>query len=395
MHTKAVTHTESTHVVVVGAGPVGLATALLLRARGAAVTVLEAAAEQAPRLGSRAIFLHRQSLATLAAADPVLGAELVGNGLVWGARCTSFAGREVHRRTYVPPPADRAPFSSLPQPVMERLLRAACRRAGADIRWDTPVIGVTSGPDGVLVRTPGAVHRAAYAVGCDGARSAVRRAVGVRLRGPRSPHAFLVLDVADDPALPLPRERAFHYLDPRMGGRNVLTVPFRGGLRVDVQCRPDDDPDALGGGAADWLPALLPDGHACSVTWSSHYRFQQVVADALTDAHGRVLLAGEAGHLFAPFGARGLNSGIADAAAAADALTNGDVAGFAAARHRAALLNRRAAGQALTHLTAPAPRHRAAQRLAAAAAPRSRRAGRWLDSAPYGPRDAGIPRSRY
>ncbi|MEU7153183.1 FAD-dependent monooxygenase [Streptomyces sp. NPDC045470] len=387
--------TAAPHVLVVGAGPVGLATALLLRARGPAVTVLEAAAEHAPRPGSRAIFLHRQSLATLAAADPALGAALVGNGLVWGARCTTFEGREVHRRTYTPPPADRAPFSSLPQPVMEELLRAACRRAGADIRWESPVTRLASSPEGVVVRTPESEHRVPYAVGCDGARSAVRRAVGVRLRGPRSPHAFLVVDVADDPARPLPCERAFHYRDPRMAGRNVLTVPFRGGLRVDVQCRPDDDPEALSEAAADWLPGLLPDGHACAVTWSSHYRFQQVVADDLTDMHGRVLLAGEAGHLFAPFGARGLNSGIADAAAAADAIATGDVAGFAAARHRAALLNRQAAGRALGHLTAPAPWQRAAQRLAAAAAPRCARAGRWLDSAPYGPRDAGVPGSRY
>ncbi|MEU7256680.1 FAD-dependent monooxygenase [Streptomyces rimosus] len=157
------------------------------------------------------------------------------------------------------------------------------------------------------------------------------------------------------PRDPLPQERAFHYLDPRTAGRNVLTVPFRGGLRVDVQCRPDDDPDALGEAAAGWLPGLLPEGHACSVTWSSRYRFQQVVADRLTDAYGRVLLAGEAGHLFAPFGARGLNSGIADAAAATAALPTGDVSEYAHARHRAALLNRRAAGRALTHLTAPRP----------------------------------------
>ncbi|KUJ36086.1 hypothetical protein ADK46_15840 [Streptomyces rimosus subsp. rimosus] len=204
-----------------------------------------------------------------------------------------------------------------------------------------------------------------------------------------------MLDLADDPGHPLPQERAYHYLDPRTAGRNVLTVPFRGGLRGDVQCRPDDDPDALGEAAADWLTGLLPEGHACSVTWSSHYRFQQVVADRLTDAYGRVLIAGEAGHLFAPFGARGLNSGIADAAAATAALSTGDVSEYAHAGHRAALLNRRAAGRALAHLTAPTPWHRAAQRPAAAAAPRSDRAGRRLDSAPYGPRDAGIPGSRY
>ncbi|MEV0263642.1 FAD-dependent monooxygenase [Streptomyces sp. NPDC050617] len=388
-------------VLVVGAGPVGLAAALLLRARGLGVTVLEASARGAPRPGSRAIFLHRQSLATLAGADPALGAALVGRGLVWSARSTHYAGREVHRRTYHPPPVHRAPFSALPQPVIEEELRAACVRAGVDVRWEAPVRSLSSAPDGVLVRTPQDVHRAAYAIGCDGARSAVREAIGVRLRGPRSPHTFIVLDVADDPAHPVPAERVFHYRDPRLGGRNVLIAPFRGGVRVDVQCAgrggeaaaDPDDAAAVAASAADWLPALLPEGHPAAVTWSSRYRFQQAVADSFVDAHGRVLLAGEAGHLFAPFGARGLNSGIADAAAAAGALAEGDVAGYADARRRAATLNRRASGRALTHLTSPWSR--AAQRLAAASAPRSRRAGRWLDDAPYGPRDAGIPGSKY
>ncbi|MEV0275868.1 FAD-dependent monooxygenase [Streptomyces sp. NPDC050610] len=383
----------SPSVLIVGAGPVGLAAALLLRARGLGVTVLEAAARGAPRPGSRAIFLHRQSLATLAGADPALGAALVGRGLVWSGHSTHYAGREVHRRTYHPPPAHRAPFSCLPQPVIEEELRAACGRAGVDVRWEEPVGSLSSAPDGVLVRTPAGVHRAAYAIGCDGARSAVREAIGAGLRGPRSPHTFVVLDVADDPGHPLPAERAFHYRDPRLGGRNVLTAPFRGGLRVDVQCGRGDDADAVASSAADWLPALLPEGHPDAVTWSSRYRFQQAVADVFADAHGRVLLAGEAGHLFAPFGARGLNSGIADAAAAATALTDGDVAGYASARREAATLNCRAAGRVLAHLTSPWSR--GAQRLAAASAPHSRRAGRWLDSTPYGPRDAGIPGSRY
>ncbi|MFE7122172.1 hypothetical protein ACFU99_42765, partial [Streptomyces sp. NPDC057654] len=80
-------------------------------------------------------------------------------------------------------------------------------------------------------------------------------------------------------------------------------------------------------------------------------------------------------------------------AAVCGALAEGGVAAYASARRRAAALNRRAAGRALTHLTSPWSR--TAQRVAAASAPHSRRAGRWLDAAPYGPRDAGIPGSKY
>ena len=110
-----------------------------------------------------------------------------------------------------------------------------------------------------------------------------------------------------------------------------------------------------------------------------------------------MVLVGDAAHLFAPFGARGLNSGIADAfeaAAAIDAAAGaaGSIAArhpidrFAAGRRQAALRNRRAAGQALAVMQSRSPAMWARRRLAAALAPRSERAAVWLDSAPYGPR---------
>lgn len=57
--------------------------------------------------------------------------------------------------------------------------------------------------------------------------------------------------------------------------------------------------------------------YADRITWISTYTFYQVVAETYTDQHNRVILAGEAAHLFAPFGARGLNSGVPDAIVAA------------------------------------------------------------------------------
>jgi 3-(3-hydroxy-phenyl)propionate hydroxylase len=396
------------HILVAGAGPVGLAAALLAAARGLSVTVLEAEPESAPRPGSRAIFLHQASLDTLRMADPLLADSLVASGLTWSGKTTLWRGRSVFHRTYPAMPVSQAPFASLPQAWIESELRSACRRAGVRVLWKAPVTGVDAGPAHVDVTTADrAVHRAAYLIGADGARSAVRAAIGARLTGERADNTFVVIDLNDDLHHPLPSTRTFHYRHPVAGGRNVLLVPFRGGWRVDLQCHPGDDAGALTGDPARWLAPLLPAGHRADVTWASQYRFQQLVADRFVDASRRVLLAGEAAHLFAPFGARGLNSGIADAAAAVRAVSSSSgaaegasavgsaVASYGALRRAAALRNQAAAGQALRHLLARDPLTRLRQEMAAAAARRWPAAATWLDRAPYGPRDAGIPGSRY
>ena len=181
-----------------------------------------------------------------------------------------------------------------------------------------------------------------------------------------------------------------------MDGRNVLLVPFAGGWRVDLQLRSDDRPDRFDqrDAVAHWVGRVLPPDYAERVTWVSTYQFLQVVASAFTDEHRRVLLVGEAAHLFAPFGARGLNSGVRDAVTAAAAITGalgGDtaaVARFADDRRNAALYNRDAAGLALAHMLATGTTTRWKRRLAARAALFGLRAGTWLDSSPFGPRAA-------
>ncbi|GAA1652965.1 hypothetical protein GCM10009733_057740 [Nonomuraea maheshkhaliensis] len=436
--------------LIVGAGPVGLTAALLARARGLPVHVLEQLPSTEPKPGSRAIFLHRQTIRTLATASPYLAGRVTEEGLVWAGRATYWAGRQVHHRRHAPMPAELAPYVSLPQPRVEALLRETALRAGVTFSWCARADEVTLLDDSVLVRaTDGRQWRSAFVIAADGAGSTVRRRLGipmngvpangirrggflrtgvrrdgVRRDGDARGDAFVVVDVAGDPDRPLPAERVFHYRHPRAAGRNVLVVPFTGGYRVDLQCRAGDDPAALAADPSAWLRPLLPPGHAGEITWSSHYVFRQAVAETFTS--GRVLLAGEAAHLFAPFGARGLNSGIADAAAAVEAIASiasiasiaqaglvrpgderpgaalgadgavlGALAGYDRVRRAAAERNRLAAGKALAHLTAAGPHRRATQRAAALAARILPRAGAWLDRQPFGPRDAGIPGSLY
>lgn len=396
---------QTRDTLVVGAGPVGLTAALALRSYGVPVTVLEAGAADRQRPGSRAIFTHSNTLAILDRISPGLGAELYTRGVYWNTQRTFHAGREVYAKTYPDPPADTYPhFTSLPQVEIEAYLRARAEAVGVEFAWHQQVTGVASGDDGVRVTTAdGHTWQAPYVIGADGSRSVVRGQVGARMEGSRDEGWYVVVDVAelDEPALP--RERHFHYAHPAVGGRNVLIVPFAGGYRVDLQLVEGDDPDELASleGVRAWLAAVLPPGYAERTTWVSTYQFLQLVAHDFADPARRVLLVGEAAHLFAPFGARGLNSGVPDAESAAIAVvvarqaTNpaaarSAVTSFALARRSAALFNRDAAGEALAHLR-PTPERAAEIRVAAERAARDPEASVWLEKAPYGPR--GVPRA--
>ena len=379
--------------LVVGAGPVGLTSALALHAAGVEVTVLEADAEDRERPGSRAIYVHRASLELLDGARPGLGQQVAAQGLVWPAKRTFWRGREVFARTYAPPPeTGLPPFSSLPQTVIERELARACGAAGIEIVRGAEVDAVEVQGDQVELRTTaGARFTAPHVVAADGARSAVRTHTGITLEGSSSENAFVVVDVEEDPDDPSPPARIFHYGHPAVGGRNVLLVPFAGGWRADLQCRTEDDPERFASpdGAAAWVGAVLGERYATRITWVSTYRFLQVVAERFADDTRRVLLAGDAAHLFAPFGARGMNSGIADAVEAAAAIATATPAAidrYARIRRQAGLSNREAAGSALSAMQSRAPRMWAKRRTAALLALRAERAGQWLDSAPYGPR---------
>lgn len=396
-------------VLVVGAGPVGMSAALALRALGRPVTVLEAGTQDRLRPGSRAIFVHRATLEVLDRSSPGIASALAAHGLLWHTKRTYYAGREVFCRSYPPPTAGELPhFTSLHQTETERYLLQACKAAGVEFAWNSEIADATSGPDGVtLTTTAGVRWDAEYVIAADGAGSAVRKALGITMGGTRSEGWYIVVDTEEDPADPLPVERIFHYLHPRVDGRNVLMVPFSGGWRVDLQLFDTDDPEQLreGEGLRAWMSAVMPPAYAERVSWASSYQFLQVVADDFADEHRRALLVGEAAHLFAPFGARGMNSGVPDADAAATAVhlalstsvperAKVAIEDFAISRRRAALYNRDAAGTALAHLR-PDAEQRARQERAAAGAALDGSLGHWLDIAPYGPREAAPTNTIY
>jgi 3-(3-hydroxy-phenyl)propionate hydroxylase len=387
-------------VLVVGAGPVGLAAALQLRTRGLPVTLLEAEPEDRVRPGCRALFVHQESLRLLEAASPGLAARIVEHGVVCRTRRTFYRDREVYRKTYSPAgPGELPRFTSLRQVETERHLYAACLAAGVHFAWDARVTGVEPDEHGVTLRTgDGRQWRTRYVVAADGAHSAVRQGVGITWQGTCSEGFHVVVDIEDDGADATALERVFHYRHPRLGGRNLMRVPFPGGFQVDLQCGREDDAAGFAEPAAvrRWLPKVVDAKYTDSVLWVSKYHYLRVVAQSFVDARRRVLLIGEASHQFPPFGARGMNSGFADgvtaAAAVFSALTAVDAAEAGAAvdefdhiRRTAAMYNSDAAGLALSHMLPTSPLLRLRQRAAAVLSPVIPWMGSWLEHAPYGP----------
>ena len=393
-------------VLIAGAGPVGMTTALALNARGVPATILEAESADRDRSGSRAIYVHGTTLHTLERAHPGLGEDLVEEGLVWPTRRTCWRGKEVFSRTYDNPGGSgKFPhFTSIPQARTEDYMHEALDEAGVEIHWDSAVETVETSPDGVTVETAGGRKwETPYLVGADGGGSTVRDEIGAEFEGDQSENSFIIADIEeiDDEDEQWPLERLFHYDDPRAGGRNVMLVPFTGGWRLDIQCTEGDDPDELvtDEKMQEFTAEIMGEQYADNIIWVSSYKFLQVMADTFVDTHRRVLLAGEAAHLLAPFGARGMNSGIADADEAASAITvayhaqtdavaRDEVELYAARRERAAEYNLEAAGTALEYLQGDNPATVLRKEAAASLADYFEPAGEYLDDAPYGPHDA-------
>lgn len=387
-------------VLVIGAGPVGMTAALALYNQGIQATIIEAEPEGRERAGSRAIYLHRETLKLLESISLGLGFKLADKGIVWPVKKTYYKGEPVYKRVYEPPAPKTIPaFSSLHQHEIEKALIQACQAANIEFIWGEPVKDVVTSDEGVIIETEKGIWKAKYVVAADGAQSAVRKSAGIEFEGPRTSDAFVVVDVKEDEENPLPVERTFHYLHPDVGGRNVLYVPFAGGWRIDLQLFDEDDRAYYGSeeGVREWLPKVMNPKYTERITWISTYTFYQVVAKNYTDENRRILLAGEAAHLFAPFGARGLNSGVADAIVGVKGITSAikaetveearaAIEDTADERLRAGLYNRECSNLALEHIQGTNEEIKLKREMSAFLAPHIPKLGKWLDEGPFGPR---------
>ncbi|RKS08610.1 pentachlorophenol monooxygenase/3-(3-hydroxy-phenyl)propionate hydroxylase [Nocardiopsis sp. Huas11] len=305
-------------VLVLGAGPVGQTAALLLARRGVPVQIVDGRPAR-DAVGSKAICQQRDVLDVW---DWLGGGTLVREGLTWDTARTFYRDRELFSvRLPDPGASPLPPFVNISQSRTEQVLDELLDRAGVQVLWNHRVEGLTQDAEGVTVtcRTAGGpvTLRGTHALSCLGAHGGVvREAIGASFEGTSFDDRFLICDIRAE----LPgweRERRF-YFDPEWNpGRQVLIHPCPDSVfRIDWQVPPDFDLDTeRSSGRLDARIRQIIGDTPYEIVWHSVYRFHTRTADRMRV--GRVLLAGDNAHLVAPFGARGLNSGVQDAENAA------------------------------------------------------------------------------
>jgi 2-polyprenyl-6-methoxyphenol hydroxylase-like FAD-dependent oxidoreductase len=300
-------------VAVIGAGAVGLTLAGRLAQHGISVEVFEAAAER-ERIGSRAICMQRETLEIWERLG--IGQRVADRGVRWTTGRTYHRGRELFSVVLPDSGEHFPPFVNISQSEVEDLLEERLDELGVPIHRGHRLTGLAQDAGGVDVTfdTAGGerTRRHAWVVGADGAHSGVRHALGVAFDGYTFDDRFLIADVRA--RLPFSNERHFHFDPPWNPGRQVLIHPQPDGVwRIDWQVPPETDVDAerASGRLDRRIRQVIGDSTPFELVWVTSYRFSQRVADGFR--HGRVFLAGDAAHVMSPFGARGLNSGVADA----------------------------------------------------------------------------------
>nr|WP_309898703.1 FAD-dependent oxidoreductase [Variovorax soli] len=305
-------------VVVVGAGPVGLALAIDLAQRQIPVVLLDN--DNKLSSGSRAICFAKRTLEIFDRLG--CGERMAAKGVSWKLGRVFLRDAQIYEFDLLPEEGHQRPaFVNLQQYYVEGFLaERAAELPLLDIRWSNKVVGVEQHEDHALVtiETPDGPYRlkADWLAACDGSRSSVRQLIGQESTGRIFKDRFLIADVKMK--VDFPAERWF-WFDPDFHRHQSVLLHMQPDnvWRVDFQLGWDADPEAekKPENIIPRVKALLaasPFKNAeFELEWASVYTFACLRMN--TFRHGRVLFAGDSAHGVSPFGARGANSGVQDA----------------------------------------------------------------------------------
>jgi 3-(3-hydroxy-phenyl)propionate hydroxylase len=305
-------------IVIVGAGPSGLTLACDLARRGVRSVLLDEDDTVGVRgASSRGICYAQKSLEIFARLG--IYERVADKGITWSFGRTFSGEQEVYNFNLKTDCVSvQPPFINLQQFYIEWFLVDRILELGlTDLRWKNRVTQVTPLSDGVrlTVETPAGSYtiEADHLVDATGANSPIRTQLGIDAHPSRSTDRWCISDVRF--RKPLPTERWTWVDAPFNEGRAVWQHLMGDGVwRIDYQMPEDCDtahisqPEVAGAR----LREQLGPGVEFEFVWIGPYGYRDHLLESFR--HERVLFIGDAAHVVSPFGARGGNSGIQDAA---------------------------------------------------------------------------------
>ncbi|MGE0700057.1 MAG: FAD-dependent oxidoreductase, partial [Hyphomicrobiaceae bacterium] len=300
-------------VLIVGAGPVGLALAIDLALHGIASVLVDDG--DTVSVGSRAICWSKRTLEIFDRLG--VAGRMVAKGVTWKVGRLFHGDREVYNFDLLPEPGHKHPaFVNLQQYYVEEYLidRAHAFPELIDLRFKSRLVALEKSPGCMeaVIETPEGRYSldCDWLVACDGVRSTVRGLLGLDFIGQTFEERFLITDI--EMQADFPPERRFWFDPPFHDGQSALLNKQPDDIwRIDLQLGPDADPEK-----EKRLENVVPRIRAIvgerpfEIDWVSVYTFQCRRLERFV--HGRVIFAGDSAHIVSPFGARGGNGGIQD-----------------------------------------------------------------------------------
>lgn len=306
---------EETQVIVVGAGPIGLATALDLSLHGIDVVLLDRTTQLSD--GSRAVCFAKRPLEILDRLG--IGERMLEKGVSWNVGRVFFGDdpEPVYSFDLLPVKDQKFPgMVNLQQYYNEQYnIEALAKRDNVELRWGNEVVDVETGADHVVatVATDAGDYRlkGQWLIACDGCHSPIRKMLDMGFEGQTFHDNFLIADVKFK--TDRPTERYFWFDPPFNRGQSALLHKQPDDVwRLDFQVGWDIDREEIvkPENVTPRIKAMLGDDIEFEYEWISVYTFNCRQVDTMVK--GRVIFAGDSAHLVSPFGARGANTGFQD-----------------------------------------------------------------------------------
>ena len=309
--------TQTYPAVIVGAGPIGLVTALELARYNIPVQVISAEVQVSH--GSRAIVFTRRSMEILQQVG--IAERMLATAYPWRSGNSIYRGQRVFRLEAPHDEDDRfQPLNNLQQQYVEQyLIEQAQLNPLIELRWGSQVMGVTSFPEHaeLQIDTPEGEYTLScnWLIAADGAKSTIRQVLGLRMEGASYRGRFVIADIKID--IPWPTER-LAYFDPDWNRGNTILMHRQpeGIWRLDYQLPPNETPEqALAPESLNTRIQAQLDMVGITAPWELDWcSVYSARAMTLPDyVHDRIIFTGDAAHMLPIFGVRGANTGFQDA----------------------------------------------------------------------------------